>query len=140
MNAVLNPGTHGGLPAHIRKIAQSEADRIMEDVEGVQAAVLSTVDGFDIASSIRPGFDASRIAALASSIAAIGDVVAKEAHLGLSKSVTVDTVSGVAMIFSVRRRDVGIVIIVVADKRALFGQIAYRMAATARLLADDPAS
>ena len=133
MNAVAQPG----LSESLKRIAQHEARQIMQDVDGVQAAVFSTVDGFDIASAIRPGFDASRIAALASSIAAIGDVVAKEAHLGSSKSVTVDTTSGVAMIFTVRRRDVGIVMIVVADKRALFGQIAYRMAASARLLADD---
>lgn len=132
----MNTSVPFDFPASLKLLAQCEAELILKEVEGVQAVVIATIDGFDVASAIQTALDAPRLAALASSIAAIGDVVSKEARLGDTKSVTVDTTAGVAMIFTVRRVDVSLVVNVIADSRALFGQIAYRTAAAARLLAD----
>jgi predicted regulator of Ras-like GTPase activity (Roadblock/LC7/MglB family) len=122
-------------PQNVKIVAQQQAELILNEIEGVQAVVVATIDGFEIAAAIRTNLLASRISALASSIASIGEVVSLEAQLGEVRSVTVDTTSGVAMIYTVRRQDSNFVLIVIADSRALIGQISYRTAAAARSIA-----
>ncbi|MBX3655524.1 MAG: hypothetical protein KIS62_13795 [Ramlibacter sp.] len=123
------------LSATSRALAQQEAQGILDDVAGVTAVVVATVDGFDVASVVRNSLDASRVAALASSICAIGDVVSAEARLGRNRSITVDTDDGMAVIHAVHRPDVGLVINVVARADAIIAQVNYRTAAAARALA-----
>lgn len=122
------------LPPHIRLLAAQQAQGILDDISGVAAVVVATVDGFDVASVVRNGLDPARIAALASSIAAIGEVVATEARLGRNKSVTIDTEAGFAVIYSVHRQDLSLVINVIATSEALVGQVNYHTAAAARSL------
>lgn len=121
-------------PTALQQLARAEAQAIAAEIEGVRAVVIATVDGFDIASSASGGTDAQRIAALASSIAAIGQVVATEAGLGRGTSVTVNTASGFALVHSVRRADTDLVIHVVAGEGALLAQVNYRAAEAVRRL------
>ena len=116
-------------------IAAREAQNFLDEVNGVTAVVIATVDGFDVASAMRAG-DAARVAAMASSISAISSVVSQEANLGRNKSVTIDTESGFAMVYSVHRDDAELVINVIADGSAILGQGAYRIAQFARTLAE----
>ncbi len=115
-------------------LAQREAQEILDQVDGVTGAVIATVDGFDIASAMRSG-DASRVAAMASSISAISAVVSQEASLGRNKSVTIDTEDGFAVVHSAFRGDAELVIIVIATGGAILGQVNYRVAQLARALA-----
>jgi predicted regulator of Ras-like GTPase activity (Roadblock/LC7/MglB family) len=134
MEQILTESTLNKLSPEGRELATKEALAILNDISGVAAVVIATVDGFDVASEVRNGLDPARIAALASSIAAIGEVVATEARLGRNKSVTIDTEAGFAVIYSVHRRDIGLVINVIATSEALIGQVNYRTAAAARAL------
>ncbi len=131
----MNNADIANLTGKARALAQQEAQGILDDVAGVMAVVIATVDGFDVASVVRNGLDTARIAALASSIAAIGEVVSGEAKLGRCKSVTVDTDNGVAVIYAVHHQEIGLVINVVANSTAIIGQVNYRTAAAARMLA-----
>ena len=116
-------------------IASREAEKMLSEVDGVTAVVIATLDGFDVASAMRHG-DPARVAAMASSISAISSVVSQEASLGRNKSVTIDTESGFAVVFSVHRPDADLVINVIADGSAILGQVAYRAAEFARNLRD----
>ena len=116
-------------------IAAREAETLLREVSGVTAVVIATVDGFDIASAMHAG-DAARVAAMASSISAISSVVSQEAGLGRNKSVTIDTEDGFALVHSVHRDDAELVINVIADGSAVLGQVAYRVARFAQLLAE----
>lgn len=115
-------------------MAHREAQKMLIEVPGVTTVVVATVDGFDVASAISGNTNAARIAALASSIAAISTVVSDEAELGLSKSVIIDTEAGFAIVHSVRRADAELVINVIANRSAILGQVAYRTAQFARAL------
>ena len=116
-------------------IASREAEKMLSEVDGVTAVVIATLDGFDVASAMRHG-DPARVAAMASSISAISSAVSQEASLGRNKSVTIDTESGFAVVFSVHRPDADLVINVIADGSAILGQVAYRTAQFARTLAE----
>jgi len=118
----------------LRALARSEAEAIAQEVTGVRAVVIATSDGFDIAVAAHAEVDAQRIAALASSMAAIGAVVSTEAGLGRSTSVTVGTDNGFAVVYAATHQGLGLVINVIAGPDALLGQVNYRTAAAARLL------
>lgn len=123
------------LSAAAKALAARESQSILDEVDGVTAVVVATVDGFDIASAMRSG-DAARVAAMASSISAISAVVSQEASLGRNKSVTIDTDSGFAVVYSVHRNDAELVINVIANGNAILAQVAYRTAQFAKLLAE----
>lgn len=123
------------LPDTLQALALREAQRLLYDLEGLTAIVVASADGFDLASAVREDIEPSRIAAMASSIAAISEVVSQEARLGRGKSVTIDTEAGFAVLHSVHRTDVPLVVNVIADEHALLGQVAYRAAQLARTLA-----
>ncbi|AKU67780.1 hypothetical protein ADJ79_12130 [Ottowia sp. oral taxon 894] len=52
------------LPLTVRVLAAKQAAAFLEDISGMNAVVVATEDGFDIASAMKTG-DAARIAALA---------------------------------------------------------------------------
>ena len=127
-------GPKSSLAPPVTELAAREADRLLSEISGVTAVVIATIDGFDLASAMRQG-DAARVAAMASSIAAISSVVSQEASLGRSKSVTIDTDAGFALVHSVYRPDADLIISVIADESAILGQVAYQAAQLARTLA-----
>ncbi len=118
----------------IRHAAQSQAQKLLDHVNGVMAVVVATADGFDVASAVTQNIDPVRVAALASSISAIGAVVSQEARLGRSRSVTVNTVSGFALMSAVERSDVSLVVNVIANENAILGQVLYQAAECVRAL------
>jgi predicted regulator of Ras-like GTPase activity (Roadblock/LC7/MglB family) len=110
----------------ILNAAQIHVKSILEDVSGVVAVVIATTDGFDIASAVTQNIDPARVAALASSISAIGVVVSQEVRLGRSRSITINTDAGFAFLSVVDRLDVSLVLNIIANEHAILGQIAYR--------------
>jgi len=123
------------IPATLREAAQRAATACLAEVVGVTAVVIATVDGFDLAAAFRGNQDATRIAAMASSISAISSVVALEAGLGSFKSVTINTDAGFAIVQAVPRSDIELVIHVIADGDAILAQSMHRAGVMARILA-----
>lgn len=123
------------LPPAVQAQAQELAKKCLAEISGTTAVVIATVDGFDLASAMHVG-EPARIAATASSIAAISAVVSEEARLGQPRSVTIDTDSGFAVVHSVTRSDLALVINVVADASAILAQVNYRTAQMAKALAE----
>ncbi|MET3498186.1 roadblock/LC7 domain-containing protein [Variovorax boronicumulans] len=116
--------------------AQREARKLVDELGGVTAAVVATIDGFNVASAVVGDADPVRVAAMASSIVAISSVVSEEARLGRHKSVIVQTESGFAVFCSVYRRDVELVINVLAKDSAVLALVVYRVTHLARTLTD----
>jgi len=116
--------------------AQREVQKLVDELIGVTVAVVSTADGFDVASAGTGDADPVRVAAMASSIVAIGGVVSQEGGLGRHKSVMILTESGFAIFCSVHRRDVELVINVLARDSAVPALVAYRATQLGRTLAE----
>ncbi|AYQ28308.1 MULTISPECIES: roadblock/LC7 domain-containing protein [unclassified Polaromonas] len=109
----------------LRSVAQAQARKTLEEINGVVAVVIATADGFDIASAVTCDIDPVRVAALASSISAIGSVVSQEARLGKNRSVTINTDAGFAFLSAVNRADLELVVNVIANEHAILGQVAW---------------
>nr|WP_251010745.1 hypothetical protein [Variovorax paradoxus] len=85
-----------------------------------------------MASAVTSDVDPVGVAAMVSSIVAISSVVSEEARLGRHKSVIVQTESGFAVFCSVYRRDVELVINVLARDTTVLALVAYPRPATPR--------
>lgn len=104
--------------------ARHECSKLLEQ-QGVLGVVISSVDGFDVAHAVTNSLEPSRIAAMASSIAAIGIVVSQEVGLGASKSVTVNTEDGFVYITTVELAGNVCSLNVIANGAAILAQIIY---------------
>lgn len=129
------PAAAWRLPDSTRALAQRESQSLLDEVDGVKAVVVASIDGFDVASAIRGDTDPARVAAMASSISAISAVVSQEVALGRNRSVTIDTEGGFAVVYTVHRPDGELIVNVIAGTGAVLGQVAYRVAQMARALA-----
>jgi uncharacterized protein len=105
------------------QLSKNHCEQLLSTVPGLTAAVLASADGFDVASAVRGRLKPERLAALASSIAAIGQVVALEGSLGHSQRIMIDGELGYVMVCSIDRQDIGLVLILLADNDALLGQL-----------------
>jgi predicted regulator of Ras-like GTPase activity (Roadblock/LC7/MglB family) len=123
-----------GLSRTATALAQRELQKLVDELDGVTAAVVATVDGFDLASAVTGDTDPARVAAMASSIIAISSVVSEEADLGRHKSVIVQTEFGFAVFYSLRQREGELVLGVLAREAAVLALVAYRAAQLARAL------
>lgn len=126
---------HITLDPAVRNLATQETAAFLNEIAGMNAVVVASVDGFDVASALKKG-EAARIAALASSISAISAVVSQEASLGTEKSVTIATHDGFAVVFSAPRKDADLFVIAIASGQAILGQVSYRAGEFAKMLSE----
>ena len=114
--------------------AARSAAQALHALSGVVAVVIASADGFDIASSVSRGVDAARVAAMASSICAIGTAAAREGQLSRCRQVTVGTADGFIHVGTVSRGDGDYVINVIAGAGAVLAQVAYSVNEQVRAL------
>lgn len=107
------------LPAHLLDRARHEAEHLLREVGGARAVVVATVDGFDVAHARCQDIEASRMAAMASSIAALAQVVAHEAGLGAPRCMILEADNGYVIVRSVPRGDHPLVIKLLTDRSGL---------------------
>lgn len=110
------------------------AIQALQSLSGIVAVVVATADGFDVASAVTRGVDAARIAAMASSISAIGTVVAQEGGLSRCRQITVGTADGFVHTSAVNRHDGELVLNVIGDTGAVLAQVVYTAAEQVRAL------
>lgn len=103
-----------------------EVDRIVNEGKGVTSVIVATADGLKVAGrSTHSGLDEAKLAAVASSIGAIGAVVGDEANLGACHGVIVQAERGYALIVEIQNPRAPMILSVVADSTAVLGQVAY---------------
>lgn len=114
------------LSPSLLRVAERETKLVLAELVGIKAVVIASVDGFDVASASTDNVDPVRIAAMASSIAAIGSVVAHEAALGAPTNIMINSTMGFVQIFNVDRPDVQLIVNIVSDSSGVLAQVAYR--------------
>lgn len=121
-------------PEHLLIRARREAEHLLCEVDGARAVVVATVDGFDVAHAERQDIEAARLAAMASSIAALGQVVAHEAGLGAPRCMILEADAGYVIVRSVPRRDHPLVIKLLTDRSGLLGLALQQMSRSGQQL------
>lgn len=119
----------------LRSLSRHLVDELVSSLDGVYAAQVATIDGFDLAHAQRREIDASRLAAMTSALAALGTELGREVGVGSSQGVIVDGEGGHAVVHTVVRPEGALVVTVLADRRAVLGMLKLSVADCCRKLA-----
>ena len=100
-------------------------DRLMQEVKGIKAVVVSTEEGFEIASRTDHTAPVARLSAVASSLAALGAVAGEESQLGACDSIVVEAENGQIVMVQARGDALDLIVSVVTGRDAIIGQVLY---------------
>ncbi|MDB5802994.1 MAG: hypothetical protein JWN73_316 [Betaproteobacteria bacterium] len=121
--------------AQLKALGQRVADDLLEKLGDARAVVVATEDGFELAYAVRDGIEASRIAAMTSSIAAICEGVTREAGMGSTRSFVVDASEGFLVMRGVQNGQVRLVLSALTRQGTLLGMVMNAVGESARALA-----
>ena len=96
--------------------------------EGVRLAVLTSVDGFEIAAFPLAAASTARIAAMSSSIQALSQALAQEAGLTGNRSLIIETDTGTLLLLGLDQLDQsapGMALAIVASSKELLGKLLW---------------
>lgn len=124
------------LPPHLISLAEKALETLMGQVRGAVSAVVSTADGFDVASRAEDSAQGSRLAAMASSIAAICTVVGEESNIGEHQSISIESEKGYVVMVHVTHPSNPMILSFVANKSAVLAQMIYFAKQTATQLGE----
>lgn len=109
----------------LKSAAKAACAQLMNQIKGAKAVVISTEDGFEVASHVENNAQVARLSAMASSLAALGVLAGEESGLGNCSSVMMEADSGYLAILQVRRPEASLIISVVTGSDAVAGQVVY---------------
>jgi len=104
---------------------QSALQQLITDVPDVLSALISSMDGFELASAGRKRPANSRMAALSSSMLAVSQASMREMRLEGTGSLLIENDAGKLLIMEARLQPHGVVLSVGADHRAVTGKLLW---------------
>ncbi|MBR5558105.1 MAG: roadblock/LC7 domain-containing protein [Acinetobacter harbinensis] len=126
------------ISAEFKEQASQQIHELLNMVSGVDFVMLSSADGFELALASKKNLDnRGKIAAVSSSILAMVSAFIAEIHLSGCKTITLDADNGKVILTAVDHPQYPLVLIAVASKEVLIGQLLYAIKKTAETLAQD---
>ena len=126
------------ISAEFKEQASQQIHELLNMVSGVDFVMLSSADGFELALASKKNLDnRGKIAAVSSSILAMVSAFIAEIHLSGCKTITLDADNGKVILTAVDHPQYSLVLIAVATKEVLIGQLLYAIKKTAETLAQD---
>lgn len=125
----LHPNTHP-LQAQAQVVAKS----LLDALDGARATLVCTSDGFALAHAQRQAVEMDRLAAVVSSISALGDAAARETAIGTPRCVLVDASQGRLLVRSVACGPHMLIVAVLTDASVVLGMVWAQMVQAERLL------
>ncbi|MCQ4167199.1 roadblock/LC7 domain-containing protein [Tahibacter harae] len=106
-------------------MAQKHLDTFAQTTPGVVSAVLMSADGFEIVSLQVGKGGAARLAAMGSSLSAIGSAIAKEAGIVECNRMVIESDSGTVVIMNVPESRPPMSLAVIANDNSMLGQLLW---------------
>jgi len=122
------------MPSLIAPQARRAAQTLLSEVDGARAVVIATVDGFDLAHAGRDTIEPARLAAMVSSLSALGDAASRETGIGTPLCLVVESTEGRLLVRCVQAHGESIIVVLLTDKSVLLGLAWNRLAAVEQLL------
>lgn len=92
--------------------AQQELEQLRDDVNGIRAVMLATVDGFMLASA--PQQSGEKLAAVSASMLAMGGALVREAGLEGCRSLTIETNNGQIYVREIQAKGTSLILMVLS--------------------------
>jgi predicted regulator of Ras-like GTPase activity (Roadblock/LC7/MglB family) len=127
------------VPEYVKKSAQQQLNELLQTVTGVHFVMLCTTDGFEVALSTKRNMDnASKVAAVSSSILAMVSAFISEISLIGCKSITLDADNGKVMLAAVDHPSHPMVLVASTTSDVLLGQMNFYMKKAVEALVQIP--
>lgn len=99
--------------------------RFVSQTSGVTAALVATTDGFEVSSVLHQSLSAQKMAAMTSSILALGEAVLAEADLSDCRNVVIEAGGGLIVMLAIGDPRNELLLSVIADRNAMLGQVLW---------------
>ncbi len=115
----------------VAAVCQEYLDKLHADNKGILAALIASADGFNLA-AIRSAIEEERLAAMTSSMHALGAEIVNAANLKKCHDVVIEAAEGKVLMLNIPNSEDGLIMTVVANDAMVFGHLlwACRQAAT----------
>lgn len=110
---------------HLKATSEAIIKKLMEDVRGIKAVVISTEDGFEVAAHVENTAQVSRLAAMASSLAALGAIAGEESQLGNCDNIMLGAQNGHLVMMQAKHSKLLLIVSIITGKDAIIGQVLY---------------
>ena len=116
------------IPPQLIDLGQILIKKLLNEVPGIDFVMLCSSDGFELAlESKKNMINGGKIAAVSSSILAMVSAFISEIVLTGCKTITLDADNGKVVLIGVEHADYPMVIVLVASKNILIGQLLYAL-------------
>ncbi|MDH0897132.1 MULTISPECIES: hypothetical protein [unclassified Pseudomonas] len=123
------------MPESLRHDGEQALDELMTALGGLNAAVIATSDGFEVAARARFGLEVTKLAAMACSLSALGAMAGEESSVGLQQSLIIEASEGYVVIIDVPHPRFPMILNLVAEREETLGQLIYQAKRMATRLA-----
>ena len=124
------------IPQELTDQAFKQTHELLNMVSGVDFVMLCSSDGFELALASKKNLgNSGKIAAVSSSILAMVSAFISEIHLAGCKTITLDADNGKVILTAVEHSQHPMVLVAVASKDVLIGQLLYAIKKTAETIA-----
>ncbi|MDO5609375.1 MAG: roadblock/LC7 domain-containing protein [Pseudomonadota bacterium] len=123
------------LPEHAQAQCLDNMQQTLAGISGAYCLILSSLDGMQIAKVARKDCNASRLAAITSSLCGLGETLAKELGQAEFKDVLISTSSGIAVVQRVPPPGHRLVLLVAANHESNVGIVSSQTRWCAQTLA-----
>lgn len=111
------------------------ADELLDKLGDARAVLVATEDGFELAYAMRDAIEPARLAAMTSSIAAIGDIASREAGIGQTRCFVLEASEGFLVMRSAQHQQFKLVLTALARRGALLGMVMNAVNESSKALA-----
>jgi uncharacterized protein len=116
-------------------VCQRHIDRLVEAHAQIDGALVSTVDGFEMASRVNGEVSAARLAAMTSSFLALAEAISEESAVGTCRDLVIDAKSGRVLLMEISRGTQKFVLTVLCDNSETLGQVLWAARSCRELIA-----
>ncbi len=126
LSAVADDNDLQRITEDLRENAELLLQYFMRKINGAKGAVIATSDGFEVAANIMSDVDGAKLAAMASSISAIGNMTVQETGMGSEhRCIVVEGDAGYIVIMDVAHPSCPMILNAITSKTAVLGQVIY---------------
>lgn len=104
---------------------QKHLDTLRAEHGGIVGALLSTVDGFEIAASVGAQVSAKKLAAMTSSLLALAEAVSQECSVGQCRDLVIEASTGLVLLMDVPSTQRKSVLTVLCSDAAMLGRFRW---------------
>ena len=106
-------------------ICQERIDTLLQAHPEISGAIVSTVDGFDVAAALRGNLSAAKLSAMTSTLLALGGAVTSESDVGECRDIVIEASSGRVLLMDIPHVTRKLLLMVLCGRGVTLGQVLW---------------